>query len=113
MYSINGLRGHLAEDGIVGAKESTPPKKLAAPVTGGAADSPAVEPELVDPQLAHSRATDERIDELRRLSRTEGRRYEAGCRVMTIPGIYLICAVALAALAPVIESLSEGRDLIA
>jgi transposase len=110
---INALRGHLAEFGIVAAKGPAHVSKLAQAVENS--DEPV--PELARPILQMLIETLHRLDEqIARLDREVAQRAkedETARRLMTIPGVGPVTAVALAALAPPAETFKRGRDFAA
>ncbi len=63
--------------------------------------------------LSHIKALEVRIDGLGAGLRAEARQDETARRLMTIPGVGPVCAMALAALTPPVESFSKGRDFTA
>ena len=63
--------------------------------------------------LDHIAALDRRITELDRKIRERARMDDTARRLMSIPGIGPISAVALEALAPPAESFAKGRDFAA
>ena len=110
--TISALRGHLAEYGIVAPQGPAHLPRLEAALTEVDGLPPAVA-ELGAELLSHIQALGERIDGLNARIRAEARRDETARRLMTIPGVGPVCAVALAALAPPVESFSKGRDFAA
>jgi transposase len=63
--------------------------------------------------LTHIASLGEQIGLLERDLRARARQDETAKRLMTIPGIGVICATALEALAPTAESFGRGRDFAA
>ena len=63
--------------------------------------------------LTHIASLCEQIGLLERDLRARARQDETAKRLMTIPGIGVICATALEALAPTAESFGRGRDFAA
>ena len=111
--AISALRGHLAEHGVVAPQGPAHlPRLEVAPREAGPA-LPSAVVELGTEMLSHIEALEKRIDGLNGRIRAEARRDETTRRLMTVPGVGTICAVALAALAPPVESFSEGRDFAA
>ena len=111
--TINALRGHLAEYGIVAPNGpvhiATLAQTLATPDT--AIPGPVVELGLM--LLAHIATLGDRIAKLERELRERAKRDETARRLMTIPGIGVIGATALEALAPPAETFAKGRDFAA
>ena len=60
--------------------------------------------------LAHIAALSEQIGLLDQELRERARHDQTAKRLMTIPSIGVICAVAMEALAPSLESFAKGRD---
>ena len=110
---INALRGHLAEFGIVAAKGPARVPQLMRAV--GDPDEPI--PELARPVLQMLietlRGLDEQIARLDHEIAQRAKENEAARRLMTIPGVGPVTAVALAALAPPAETFKHGRDFAA
>ena len=111
--TINSLRGQLAEFGVIaaqgvgsiamlrfewGAAKATLPEQVV-PMT-----------ELLFEQIA---ALSQKIAGLEKEIRSRTRAREEMKRLMTIPGIGPICAMAVSAFAPPMESFGCGRDFAA
>jgi transposase len=110
---INALRGHLAEFGIIVAKGPAHVRHLVQVVE----DEAHPIPELARPILKMLIETLHRLDEqIARLDREVAQRAkenETARRLMTIPGVGPVTAVALTALAPPAETFKCGRDFAA
>ncbi len=110
---INALRGHLAEFGIVVAKGPAHVPHLVQAVE----DEAEPIPELARPILQLMIETLHRLDEqIARLDREVAQRAKENKttrRLMTIPGVGPVTAVALMALAPPAETFKCGRDFAA
>ncbi|MBA1159171.1 IS110 family transposase [Microvirga mediterraneensis] len=110
---INALRGHLTEFGIVVAKGPAHVHQLVRAVEDP--DEPI--PEIARPILQMLIETLHRLDEkIAGLDQEVARRAkenETARRLMTIPGVGPVTAVALAALAPPAETFKRGRDFAA
>jgi transposase len=110
---INALRGHLAEFGIVAARGPARVPQLVQAVEDP--DEPI--PELARPILQMLVETLHRLDEQIALLDHEvaqrAKENETARRLMTIPGVGPVTAVALAALAPPAETFTRGRDFAA
>jgi transposase len=110
---INALRGHLAEFGLIVAKGPAHVPHLLQAIE----DEAEPIPELARPILRMLVATLHRLDEhIAGLDREVARRAkedETARRLMTIPGVGPVTAVALAALAPPAETFRCGRDFAA
>jgi transposase len=111
--TINALRGHLAEFGMVVAKGPAHVSQLVQAVENP--DEPL--PEIARPILQILIDTLHRLDEqIALLDREVAQRAKAdetARRLMTIPGVGPVTAVALTALAPPAQSFRRGRDFAA
>ena len=111
--TINALRGHLAEFGIVVAKGPAHVSQLVRAVENP--DEPL--PEIARPILQILIDTLQRLDEqIALLDREVAQRAKAdetARRLMTIPGVGPVTAVALTALAPPAPTFRRGRDFAA
>lgn len=110
---INALRGHLAEFGLVVAKGPAHVSQLVRTV----ADPEEPIPEIARPVLQMLIETLHRLDKqiagLDREVAQRAKENETARRLMTIPGVGPVTAVALAALAPPAETFKRGRDFAA
>ena len=110
---INALRGHLAEFGIVVAKGPAHVSQRVQAVANP--DEPL--PEIARPILQILVDTLHRLDEQIALLDHEvaqrAQAEETARRLMTIPGVGPVTAVALTALAPPAQSFRRGRDFAA
>src|SRR3954470_5218635 len=110
---INALRGHLAEFGLVVAKGPAHVPQLVQAVQNP--DEPL--PEIARPVLQILIDTLHRLDEQIALLDREviqrAKADETAHRLMTIPGIGPVTAVALTALAPAAQTFRRGRDFAA
>lgn len=111
--TISALRGHLAEYGIVAPQGPAHLSRLKTAIASADHALPQTVVALSASLLAHIAALDAQIDELSARIRAEARDDKTARRLMAIPGVGPICAVALAALAPPVESFSKGRDFAA
>jgi transposase len=111
--TINAIRGHLAEFGLVAAQGLF---HVAKPVAAMEDKGSAI-PEAARPILCllveQLRSLDERVAVLDREIARRAREDEDAKRLMTIPGIGPITATALAALAPSAQTFNRGRDFAA
>lgn len=111
--TINAIRGHLAEFGLVAAQGLFHVAKL---VTAIEEKDPTI-PEAARPTLSllveQLRTLDMRVAELDREIARRAREDAEAKRLMTIPGIGPITATALAALAPSAQTFKRGRDFAA
>lgn len=110
--TINALRGHLMEYGLVvpqGVRNLSKLRELLETYT----NLPEVARELCGELLLHIGALSEKIAALEKDLRRRARRDEMASRLMTIPGIGAICATAMEALAPSASTFGKGRDFAA
>ena len=111
--AISALRGHLAEYGLIAPQGTAHLARLKITLEEAGSELPDAVVEIGTELLSHIEALEERIGGLSARLRSEARRDETARRLMTIPGVGPVCAVALAALAPPTESFSKGRDFAA
>ena len=111
--TINALRGHLAEFGIVAPQGPAHVDRLASAIEGPGSGLPASVRELGGLLLERIADLDTRITGLEKELRARVRQDEEAARLMTIPGIGPIGAMALQAFAPPMESFRRGRDFSA
>jgi len=115
--TINALRGHLAEFGIVAPKGRVHVGRLAAalddPVSGLPGDLPEAVRELGGLLLGQIGGLDEKIAGLEKEVRAEAYRDEEAVRLMSVPGIGPVVAMAIQAFAPPMEGFGRGRDFAA
>lgn len=111
--TINAMRGHLAEFGLVAAQGLFYVAKLVAAIE----DKDSAIPEAVRPVLCllveQLRTLDERAAILNREIARRAKEDAEARRLMTIPGIGPIAATAVAALAPSARTFRRGRDFAA
>ena len=111
--TINALRGHLAEYGVVAPQGRSRIGQLAGVLEDGDSGLPEAVVELGRLLLGRIDELDEKIDGLDRELRTSARECEEAARLMTIPGIGPVTAMAIQAFAPPMESFRRGRDFSA
>jgi transposase len=111
--TINALRGHLAEYGVVAPNGPVHVGRLAQALDDPDSRVPASVIRLCQMLIAHIATLAEQIGLLDKELRDRAGRDEMSARLMTIPGIGVICATALEALAPPPESFARGRDFSA
>jgi len=110
--TINALRGHLMEYGLVvpqGVRNISRLRELLETHT----NLPEVARELCGELLLHIGALSDKVAALEKDLRRRARRDEMASRLMTIPGIGAICATAMEALAPSASTFGKGRDFAA
>ena len=111
--TVNALRGHLTEHGIIAAQGIAHVGRLAAEVDNMNGHLPSIVTEFCKLLLRHIGTLDEQIGALDQQIRERAREDETARRLMTIPGVGPICATALEALAPPPETFAKGRDFAA
>ena len=111
--TINALRGHLAEYGVVAPKGRARIWQLAAVLEDWDCGLPEAVVELGRLLFGRIEELDEKIDGLDRELLAGSREDEETARLMTIPGIGPVTAMALQAFAPPMESFRRGRDFSA
>ena len=111
--TINALRGHLGEFGIIAPKGIWNVGPLARALDENRTALPPSVVEMADimlEQIARLSATIERLSgQLRSAARVD----DQAARLMTIPGVGPICASAVQAFAPQAAGLASGRDFSA
>ena len=111
--TINALRAHLAEFGVVAPQGVTHVGRLASALEDPSSGLPEPVRELGGLLLGQIAELHAKIAGLEREFRACVRRDEEAARLMTIPGIGPISAMALQAFAPPMESFRRGRDFSA
>ena len=111
--TINALRGHLAEFGIVAPQGRAHVARLAAALDEAGSSLPAQVHELGTLLLEQIAALDTKIAGLEKEIRVHAHRDADTVRLMTIPGVGPICATAIQAFAPPMESFRCSRDFSA
>jgi len=111
--SINALRGHLAEFGVVAPKGPARVDRLAQAVADETISLPATVRELAQLLLEQITELGERINSLEKDIRRRAPQDEQIARLMTIPGVGAICATAVQAFCPSMAAFQSGRDFAA
>lgn len=111
--TINALRAHLAEFGLIAPKGMAHMGRLAALIGDSASNLPDPARAILRDLLGVVAALSQRIDDLDREIKRRARNDDVARRLMTIPGIGPVIATALTALVPPIETFDRGRDLAA
>ncbi|MDE0150702.1 MAG: IS110 family transposase [Rhodospirillaceae bacterium] len=111
--TINALRGHLAEFGIVAPKGRVHVGRLAEALADPAAELPDAVRALGGLLLGQIAGFDDKIAGLEKEVRSEAYRDEDAVRLMSVPGIGPVCALAIQAFAPPLEGFGRGRDFAA
>ena len=108
--TINALRGHLAEHGVIAPAGLAHLGRLAAFVEGEEGVLPAPVAALARVLLEQIEALSARIDALEKELRARLRQDKTAARLMTIPGIGPICAAALTTFAPPPGTFAKGYE---
>jgi transposase len=111
--TINALRGHLAEHGIIAPIGIGHVSRLRTEVESRHNNLPATVIDMCMLLFRHVAALEEQITGLDRQIRHHARQESSARRLMGIPGIGPICATALEALAPPPQTFAKGRDFAA
>ena len=113
--TVNALRGHLAEFGLVTGKgrENVDRLRSALERDEEAADLPAAVHHMAQICFAQIDDLSRRIAELDAQIAAASRRSRFSARLQTMPGVGPITSMALAAFAPPMESFRQGRDFSA
>lgn len=111
--TINALRGHLSEHGIIAPNGVCHVSRLLAAVESHRTSLPSAVIEMCKLLFQHVAVLEEQIADLDRQIRQRARQEATVRRLMSIPGIGPICATALEALAPPPDTFAKGRDFAA
>ena len=109
----NALRGHLAEFGVIAPKGPAHVARLASAVADPDSGLPETVRELGGLLLGQIVDLNRKVGELESRIRAGAYEDEETRRLMTIPGVGPICASAILAFAPPMESFRCGRDFSA
>ena len=111
--TINALRGHLAEFGVVAPQGPVHVARLASALEDPDRGLPDAVRDLAGLLLNQIAGLGEKIDGLDREIRAAARQDDEVRRLMTVPGIGPITAMAVQAFAPPMETFRRGRDFAA
>lgn len=111
--TIDALRGHLAEYGVVAPTGVAHLGRLAAVVEGEEGTLPEPVAALARVLLDQIAAPSTQVDALEKQLRHRAATDETVRRLMTIPGVGAISATALTTFAPPPETFAKGRDFAA
>ena len=111
--TINALRGHLAEHGLVAPQGIVQMKRLADAVNDEASRLPETVRDLGQLHLDQIEALTVRIFELDKRLRLAAAEAETTRRLQTMPGVGPITAVAVETFAPPMEDFRRSRDFAA
>ena len=110
--TVNALRGHLAEFGIIAPVGIRNVDRLRQSLTDGA-DIPALVCEMAELHLERIDRLSEEIAELTTKVEVHCRKSKTATRLQTMPGIGPIAAMFIEALAPDMSHFDKGRDFAA
>ena len=111
--TINAIRGHLAEFGIVVPKGPFHVAKLVAAIADNKTGIPAMARPILQLLVDQLRSLDEKVALLDRELAQRAKEDAEAKRLMTVPRIGPITATALVALAPTAQAFKKGRDFAA
>ena len=111
--TINALRGHLAEFGLVVPLGTHNVGRLEEAFAGCEEHFPAAAPSAIRLMIERIHGLDGEVEELGREIRRIVREDKALGRLMTIPGVGELTAMAIHTFAPPMESFRTGRDFAA
>ena len=111
--TINALRGHFAESSAVAPQGPAHVERLAEAIEDADSGLPGPVRELGALLFVQIAELDEKIAELEQEMRERAREDEQAVRLMSVPGIGPLCAMAIQAFAPPMESFRHGRDFSA
>ena len=111
--TINALRGHLAEYGVVAPQGTAHMGRLAAALEDPESGLAEKVRELGSVLLDQILGLDSKIERLEVNLHSCARQDDEVARLMTIPGVGAVTAMALQAFAPPMESFPRGRDFSA
>ncbi len=111
--TINALRGHLAEHGIVAPQGAVQVKRLADAINDDTSRLPALVRDLGELYLEQIESLATKIGDLDKRLRTAAAQAETTRRLQTMPGVGPITAVAMETFAPPMEEFRRGRDFAA
>ncbi|MEP0670336.1 MAG: IS110 family transposase [Sulfitobacter pontiacus] len=111
--TINALRGHLAEHGVVAPQGAIQVKRLADAVTDETVGLPAGVRELAKVYIVQIEDLSAQIAALDRQMKGAAKEAEAARRAQTMPGVGPITALAIETFAPDLNCFRRGRDFAA
>ncbi|MCP3477737.1 IS110 family transposase (plasmid) [Bradyrhizobium sp. CCGUVB1N3] len=110
---INALRGHLAEYGVIAPQGTVHVHRLEQVIEDPKFGLPEQVRDLSRLYLDQITMYDDKIKALEKIIRERAKQDEDVTRLMTIPGIGVITAMAIQAFAPPMEVFRSGRDFAA
>ncbi len=111
--SINALRGHFAEFGITAPQGPAHLGRLRTMIEDPAAALPPQMRAVGTTLLEEIAGLSEKVAQLDKTLRTQAREIPTAARLMTMPGIGPITALAVEAFAPPMQAFRRGRDFAA
>ncbi|MEH2545463.1 transposase [Bradyrhizobium sp. AZCC 2262] len=111
--TINALRGHLAEYGVVARAGPVHIGRLIAVIEGESGILPGPVVKLAGMLVKQIMTLSEEIEVLEKELRARASSDETIVRLMTIPGIGAVTAAAMTTFAPPAETFTKGRDFAA
>src|SRR6056297_3693524 len=111
--TINALRGHLAEHGVVAPQGAVQVKRLADALNEDTSRLPMMVRDLGQLYLEQIESLTAKIVDLDKRLRTAASQAETTRRLQTMPGVGPITAVAMETFAPPMEEFRRGRDFAA
>lgn len=111
--TINALRGHLAEHGVVAPQGAVQVKRLADAINEDTSHLPTMVRDLGQLYLEQIESQTAKIGDLDKRLRTAAAQAETPRRLQTMPGVGPITAVAMETFAPPMEEFRRGRDFAA
>lgn len=110
---INALRGHLAEYGVIAPQGVVYVARLAEAIEDPESTLPSAVRDLGRMLVKQIAELQEKIGALEKEIKVRSAQDENAARLMSMPGIGPICAMAIQAFAPPMESFRNGRDFAA
>jgi transposase len=110
---INALRGHFAEHGVVAPQGATNIKALAEAIADAEHSLDPLIVELGSLYFEQIAQLNSKIDDLEKRILHEVKRAKTTSRLMTMPGIGPVTAIAIETFAPPMETFKRGRDFAA
>jgi transposase len=111
--TINALRGHLAEFGVVAPQGAARVDRLGEAVAAPGTDLPEAVRELARLLIDQIASLSEKMAALERSIRRSAPQDQQVARLMTVPGVGAICATAVQAFSPPMTSFRSGRGFAA
>ena len=111
--TINALRGHLAEHGVIAPQSRTGIKRLAAVLEDDGVQLPDIVRDTARIYLEQIEALDDRIRDMDDRLRALAKASDTARRLQTMPGVGPMTALAFEAFAPDMSCFRRGRDFSA